>query len=149
GLEGRLRALADGGQVNPTKGRPALHTALRARDAATPAAREAMELARAARERMAALVRDLHDAGTSDVVSVGIGGSDLGPRLVVDAFAHAGGGLPRVHFLSNVDPAAALAMVAGLDPARTAVVLVSKSFGTQETLLNGRILADWLGDRAR
>lgn len=149
GLEGRLRALADGGQVNATEGRPALHTALRARDVATPAAREAMELARAARERMAALVSDLHDAGISDVVSVGIGGSDLGPRLVVDALARPGAGLPRVHFLSNVDPAAALATVAGLDPARTAVVLVSKSFGTQETLLNGRILADWLGDRTR
>src|SRR5690606_39801417 len=52
-------------------------------------------------------------------------------------------------FLSNVDPAAAASVTAGLDPARTAVILVSKSFGTQETLLNGRILAAWLGDGSR
>ncbi|KGO97516.1 glucose-6-phosphate isomerase, partial [Lysobacter defluvii IMMIB APB-9 = DSM 18482] len=119
------------------------------RDAATPAAREAVQLARAARARMAELVRGIHQAGITDVVSVGIGGSDLGPRLVVDALAQPGTGLPRVHFLSNVDPAAAASVTAGLDPARTAVILVSKSFGTQETLLNGRILADWLGDGSR
>lgn len=149
GLDDRLQALAGGEQVNPTEGRPALHTALRARDGATPAAREAVQLARAARERMSGLVRDIHQAGITDVVSVGIGGSDLGPRLVVDALARPGSGLPRVHFLSNVDPAAAAAVTAALDPARTAVILVSKSFGTQETLLNGRILADWLGDGSR
>src|SRR5690606_405268 len=51
----------------------------------------------------------------------------------------------RIHFLSNVDPASAGALMAQLDPARTAVLLVSKSFGTQETLLNGRLLRDWLG----
>lgn len=149
GLDAALRALAGGEQVNPTEGRPALHTALRARDAATPAAREAVQLARAARARMAELVRGIQQAGITDVVSVGIGGSDLGPRLVVDALVQPGPGLPRVHFLSNVDPAAAASVTAGLDPARTAVILVSKSFGTQETLLNGRILADWLGDGSR
>jgi glucose-6-phosphate isomerase len=54
-----------------------------------------------------------------------------------------------VHFLSNVDGHAAQRVLAGLDPARTAALLISKSFGTQETLLNGRVLRDWLGDDAR
>lgn len=148
-LPGRLRALADGETVNPTEGRPALHTALRAQGAGSGVAREAMTLAHQARGRMGGVVRDIEAAGITDVVSVGIGGSDLGPRLVVDALARHGDGRPRVHFLSNVDPAAAMAVTAGLDPSRTAVLLVSKSFGTQETLLNGRILRDWLGDDSR
>lgn len=148
-LPGRLRALAGGEEVNPTERRPALHTALRAREGSTDQAHAAVQLARQARGRMAEVVGGIEGAGITDVVSVGIGGSDLGPRLVVDALARPGEGRPRVHFLSNVDPAAAMAVTAGLDPARTAVVLVSKSFGTQETLLNGRILADWLGDGSR
>lgn len=148
-LPGRLRAQAAGEPVNPTEGRPALHTALRAREAPDGVASEAAALARQARGRMGEVLRQIHQAGISDVVSVGIGGSDLGPRLVVDALAREVHGRPRVHFLSNVDPAAAVSVTAGLDPARTAVLLVSKSFGTQETLLNGRILREWLGDDSR
>ena len=55
----------------------------------------------------------------------------------------------RIHFLNNADASIAQHLVARLDPARTAVVLVSKSFGTQETLLNGDILKAWLGDDER
>ena len=81
------------------------------------------------------------------MVSVGIGGSDLGPRLVVDALAPANARL-RVHFISNVDGNAARRVLAPLDPARTAAIVISKTFGTQETLLNGRIVRDWLGEGA-
>ncbi|MCP2839632.1 glucose-6-phosphate isomerase, partial [Salmonella enterica subsp. enterica serovar Typhimurium] len=83
------------------------------------------------------------------IVSVGIGGSDLGPRLAVDALSGPLPGRFRVPFLSNVDGHAAQRVLAGLDPARTAGLLISKSFGTQETLLNGRILREWLGDDSR
>jgi glucose-6-phosphate isomerase len=145
---GRVRALFEGEPLNLTERRPALHTALRSDLAQSPAAREACAQARAARESMRALEERLRGSGLTDVVSVGIGGSDLGPRLVVDALATAARPGLRVHFLSNVDPAAAAAVTAGLDPATTAVLLVSKSFGTQETLLNGRILRDWLGEGA-
>ncbi|MGO4779113.1 glucose-6-phosphate isomerase, partial [Lysobacter sp. 2RAB21] len=85
----------------------------------------------------------------TDIVSVGIGGSDLGPRLAVDALTGATPGRFRVHFLSNVDGHAAQRTLAGLDPKRTAALLISKTFGTQETLLNGGILRDWLGDDSR
>ncbi len=99
------------------------------------------------RERMQALVASLQASAVTDVVSVGIGGSDLGPRLVVDALAPANARL-RVHFISNVDGNAARRVLAPLDPARTAAIVISKTFGTQETLLNGRIVRDWLGEGA-
>ncbi len=148
-LQGAMRRLVDGDIVNPTEGRAALHTALRGDASAAPAARDAHAEANAALARMQVLVDGLrNDPGITDVVSVGIGGSDLGPRLVVDALA--GGDAPlRVHFVSNVDAAAITRTLAGLDPAHTAGIMISKTFGTQETLLNGAILRDWLGDDVR
>jgi len=146
-----IRRLFAGAQVNATEGRAALHTALRSDLADSVHAREASAQARAARTRMATLVDAVRAAGVTDVVSVGIGGSDLGPRLVVDAlhdaFADATG--LRLHFVSNVDGNAVRRALAPLDPAKTAAVLISKTFGTQETLLNGGVVRDWLGDDAR
>ena len=146
-----IRRLFAGAQVNATEGRAALHTALRSDLADSVHAREASAQARAARTRMATLVDAVRAAGVTDVVSVGIGGSDLGPRLVVDAlhdaFADATG--LRLHFVSNVDGNAVRRALAPLDPATTAAVLISKTFGTQETLLNGGVVRDWLGDDAR
>jgi glucose-6-phosphate isomerase len=142
-----LRRLFDGHPVNVTEGRAALHTALRSELSASDVARDASAQARAARARMAALVAQVRAEGITDVVSVGIGGSDLGPRLVADALA--GGDGPRVHFVSNVDGNAVRRTLAPLDPSRTAAILISKTFGTQETLLNGRVVRDWLGDDAR
>lgn len=144
---GALRRLFDGQPVNATEGRAALHTALRGDLSTAVAARDAHREAAQARVRMRALVEGLQARGVTDVVSVGIGGSDLGPRLVVDALARPGAPI-RVHFVSNVDGAAVQRTLAGLDPARTAVVLISKTFGTQETLLNGAIVRAWLGDFA-
>lgn len=143
---GRLRALFGGEPVNQTEGRAALHTALRGDLTGTESGREAHAQAVVVRERMRALADQIAASHVTDIVSVGIGGSDLGPRLVVDALAPIVGGRFRVHFLSNVDGAAAQRVLAKLDPARTAVLLISKTFGTQETLLNGAILRAWLGN---
>lgn len=145
---GRLRALFDGEKINSTEDRAVLHTALRGDLSQASAARAAHAQALEARGRMRTLVEALRTSGITDVVSVGIGGSDLGPRLAVDALAQPGDGGLRVHFLSNVDGHAAQRVLAGLEPSRTAGVLISKTFGTQETLLNGRLLADWMGDGA-
>jgi len=145
---GAMRRLVDGDTVNVTEGRAALHTALRGDLSTAAYARACAGQAREARTRMAALVEGLAVDGVTDIVSVGIGGSDLGPRLVADALALPGARF-RVHFLSNVDGNAARRVLAGLDPARSAAILISKTFGTQETLLNGRIVRDWLGDDAR
>ena len=148
-VRGRLRALFDGEVVNPTEQRAALHTALRSALSETSPARAARAEAKAALQRMHAMVAALQDSPVTDIVSVGIGGSDLGPRLVVDALSGPLPGRFRVHFLSNVDGAAAQRVLAPLDPKRTAAIMVSKTFGTQETLLNGAILREWLGDDAR
>ncbi|TCZ87388.1 glucose-6-phosphate isomerase [Lysobacter sp. N42] len=148
-FQGRLQALFSGEHVNGTEDRPALHTALRGALVDAAAARAAHAQAREGRDAMRGVIEGLRALGVRDVVSVGIGGSDLGPRLAVDALAPVSGGEFRVHFLSNVDGHAAQRVLAGLDPARTAALLISKSFGTQETLLNGAILRDWLGDDAR
>ncbi|HST46114.1 MAG TPA: glucose-6-phosphate isomerase [Luteimonas sp.] len=142
-------ALVGGARVNVSEDRPALHTALRSDLAPTPVARAAHAEARAARARMASLIAALEASAVTDIVNVGIGGSDLGPRLVADALKDFHGGRFRVHFLTNVDGSDAQHTLRGLDPARTAAILVSKSFATQETLLNGRILRDWLGGGER
>lgn len=149
GVPQALRALADGAEVNVSEHRPALHTALRSGLGRSDSARRAHAEAAAARRRMADLVAELDASNVTDIVNVGIGGSDLGPRLVADALRDFRTGRFRVHFLTNVDGSAAQHLLSGLDPARTAAILVSKSFGTQETLLNGAILKDWLGSGER
>ena len=144
-----MRLLVDGEPVNSTEGRAALHTALRGDVSTAAAAREAFAQAEEGRARMAALVAEIEsDASITDVVSIGIGGSDLGPRMVVDALA-ACDRRPRVHFVSNVDAAAITRTLAMLDPAHTSGIIISKSFGTQDTLINGALLREWLGDDAR
>ena len=145
---GALRSLFDGEPVNSTEGRAALHTALRSDLSMAATARDAHVEAKQARGRMSGLVAQLGTSGVTDIVSVGIGGSDLGPRLAVDALAQPDARF-KVHFLSNVDGHAAQRVLAGLDPARTAAILISKTFGTQETLLNGGIVREWMGDDSR
>ncbi|MCD9029969.1 glucose-6-phosphate isomerase [Luteimonas sp. BDR2-5] len=144
-----FRALFDGQTVNTSEQRPALHVALRSALSTAAVARDAHAQALEARTRMAALVAALEASDVTDIVNVGIGGSDLGPRLVVDALKDFGTGRFRVHFLTNVDGSDAQYILKGLDPARTAAILVSKTFGTQETLLNGAIVRDWLGGGER
>jgi glucose-6-phosphate isomerase len=140
-----IKALFNGETVNVSEHRPALHTALRSRLAESARALDASDQAAAARKRMAALIADLEKSEITDIVNVGIGGSDLGPRLAVDALRDFGDRRFRIHFLNNADGHPIQRLLPELDPVRTAVVLVSKSFSTQETLLNGRILKDWLG----
>ncbi len=144
-----FRHLFDGGIVNVTEGRAALHTALRGDHSAATAAREAFAAGSEVRGRMESLIAQLRASGVTDVVSIGIGGSDLGPRMVAEALRDPLPGRFRVHFVSNVDGAALQRTLAPLDPAHTAGILISKTFGTQETLLNGAILRDWLGGSER
>jgi len=148
GFTAAMQRLTDGGVVNVTEHRAALHTALRGAVSSAPAARAAHVQAQQARVQMRAMVDALAQTQITDIVSVGIGGSDLGPRMVVDALSRSGDRF-RVHFVSNVDGASAQRVLTRLDPKRTAAVLISKTFSTQETLLNGRIVRDWLGDDSR
>src|SRR6185369_10638121 len=124
--------------------RPALHPAMR--DDANVEARES-------RRRVATLAEALRRGerrGASGeairhVVHLGIGGSDLGPRLCVDALGFPGNDRgPGVSFVANVDPAALDRALAPLDPATTLFVIASKSFTTQETLTNANAARAWL-----
>ena len=149
GTSRAIAALFAGEPVNTSEKRPALHVALRAALPAAGATDVAANAARAAHEvlaRMESLVAELRaPAGDiTDVVHVGIGGSDLGPRLACDALAAFADERLRVHFVANVDGEAVARTMRALDPRRTLVCLVSKSFGTQETLLNGTALREWL-----
>lgn len=148
-VEAAIAALFDGEPVNRSENRPALHTALRSDLGTTAVAQAAHRQALQAREQMAALIAQLETSQVTDIVNIGIGGSDLGPRLALEALHEWNAGRFRVHFLSTADGSAVAQVLRGLDPARTAAVLVSKSFGTQETLLNGRVLRDWLGSDAQ
>jgi len=149
GVRAAVRAQFDGEIVNRSEQRPALHTALRSDLGRGPTAEAARCDAATARLEMSRWVAALDASDITDIVHVGIGGSDLGPRLALDALRDADRARFRIHFLSNVDGSASHHLLRGLDPARTAAILVSKTFSTQETLLNGTILRQWLGSDER
>ncbi|WP_203072706.1 glucose-6-phosphate isomerase [Falsiroseomonas ponticola] len=147
-------SMAAGRAVNGTEGRAALHMALRGPQGAFRAgAEDASAAVHGTLAAMAAFVRDVH-AGTirgargdcfTDVVNIGIGGSDLGPAMVARALWRAG--MPmRAHYLANVDAHAWEALRPALDPARTLVLVASKTFTTQETMANAGLVKTWLAE---
>jgi glucose-6-phosphate isomerase len=134
-------ALFSGEIVNSSEGRPATHVAERGSGAP-----QDVDLATARRKRMRALI-DAIEAGAfgdiTGVLHIGIGGSVLGPALLVDALGRRGSKL-IVRFLSNIDGAAFDDAVKPLDPATTLVVVASKTFTTLETLTNFEAAREWL-----
>ena len=150
--------LFNGDVVNPTEGRAAMHMALRsAADAGMRATLpggvdEASHLAAAERDKMRDFVRKVHDGALrgadgqpfDTVLNIGIGGSDLGPRMAVDALTLAGSPKMRARFLSNVDGHAFAALAQELDPARTLVLVASKTFTTLETMTNAHAVREWM-----
>ncbi|WP_310467637.1 glucose-6-phosphate isomerase [Sphingomonas sp.] len=136
-------ALFAGAVVNPSENRAATHVAERGSGAP-----DAVALASARRQCTRALV-DAIEAGAFDdvtaILHIGIGGSVLGPALLVDALGRNGARL-EVRFLSNIDGEAFDAAVNGLDPASTLVVVASKTFTTGETLANMAAALEWLAE---
>jgi len=156
-LRARIEAMFDGEIVNDSENRQALHTLLRA-----PAGRKLPEklvplegAVRTMRTRCAAFVRDVHTAKRksatgarfTDVVNIGIGGSDLGPAMAVTALKPFHTGHLRCHFVSNVDGTQFADLAEELDPARTLFIVCSKTFTTQETLANARRARGWIASR--
>jgi glucose-6-phosphate isomerase len=148
-LSNAIQAMFDGKQVNQSEQRAALHTALRSDLSESADSKVAHALALDSHKQMAALIKQLEASDVTDIINVGIGGSDLGPRLAVDALRDFNTGRFRIHFVSNVDGSSTQHVLQSLDPKKTAAILVSKTFGTQETLLNGRIIKHWLQDDSR
>jgi glucose-6-phosphate isomerase len=142
GFQAARDALFAGEIVNPSEGRPATHIAERGSGAT-----DEVDLATARRHRTRAVV-DAVEAGAfgdlTGILHIGIGGSVLGPALLVDALGRRSRQL-TVRFLSNVDGAAFDEAVEALDPATTLVVVASKTFTTLETLTNLEAARHWLG----
>lgn len=157
GLAARTEAMFAGEIVNDSEQRQALHTLLRApAGTAVPAKLVPLEGAvRTMRARCAAFVRDVHTAKRksatgarfTDVVNIGIGGSDLGPAMAVEALRPYRTGHLRCHFVSNVDGTQFADLAAELDPARTLFIVCSKTFTTQETLANARRARAWIAGK--
>ena len=141
GFEKARGAMFAGAVVNSSEDRPATHVFERGSGTG-----EEAEIAAARRQRMRALV-DAVEAGAfgdvTGILHIGIGGSLLGPHLLVDALGR-GRGSFTARFVGNIDGAAFDDAIRPLDPATTLIVAVSKTFTTAETLANLDSALDWL-----
>jgi glucose-6-phosphate isomerase len=141
-LEARRDAMFAGEPVNHTEGRAVLHTALRAPKGQGPFSSDVHEVL----DRMLAFadaVRDIAKSGIRHVVNIGIGGSDLGPQMVVpalDAFVHPG---LTFHFVSNVDGHDIAPVLRKVKADETLFIIASKTFTTQETMANAQVAREW------
>ncbi len=154
GLEAKRDALFAGEAVNATEGRAALHMALRDPEGDWRALGEPVSAGvRETLSRFLGFAEDLRSGAVgaadgapfTDVISIGIGGSDLGPVMATRALSPFHDG-PRVHYVSNVDGAHLADTIRGLEPARTLVIVQSKTFTTVETMTNARSAVAWLSE---
>ena len=154
-LEQRRDAMFAGKAINTTEARAVLHTALRNRSS-TPVMVDGVDVmpeVDAVLDAMAEFANDVRSgriAGATarpftDIVNIGIGGSDLGPAMATLALAPYHDG-PRAHFVSNVDGAHIADTLAGLAPETTLVIVASKTFTTVETMTNARTARRWIAE---
>jgi glucose-6-phosphate isomerase len=144
GLKDKIRALFAGEIVNVSEHRPALHWALRGNGEGIPAAKAMSREA----EKAAAFAKKAASGGlgftVKTILHIGIGGSDLGPRLIWDALRDYTSNGATIRFVANVDPEDFAEQTADLDPKTTLVLVVSKSFKTPETASNALLGREWL-----
>ncbi|MES2624147.1 MAG: glucose-6-phosphate isomerase [Pseudomonadota bacterium] len=148
GMQPAIASMFDGEIINNTEQRPALHVALRSQKQDTDFEKEA----HAALNKMEAFVQQVQ-SGTwkgytghviTDVVNIGIGGSDLGPAMVYQALSAEHLAHIKCHFVSNVDPVHLEQTLKNLQPAHTLFVIASKTFTTMETSLNSQAARAWI-----
>ncbi|MER0238535.1 glucose-6-phosphate isomerase [Fulvimarina sp. MAC8] len=152
-VEAKRDAMFAGAKINETEGRSVLHVALRAKpgDGFKSDGEPVGDAVQAVRWEMtlfADAVRsgEAHGAtgkAITDVVNIGIGGSDLGPAMATLALAPYHDG-PNLHYVSNVDGAHIADTIAGLDPETTLFIVASKTFTTIETMTNAQTARDWI-----
>jgi glucose-6-phosphate isomerase len=151
-VPGKRDALFAGAPINLTEGRAVMHMALRggAGDTAPIDGVDVMPMVHASLDAFLGFAEDVRagcatgSAGAfTDVINIGIGGSDLGPVMATLALRPDHDG-PRVHFVSNVDGAHMADVIAPLDPATTLVVIASKTFSTLETMANAALARAWI-----
>ena len=153
GVPGAIAAMFRGERINRSENRAVLHVALRDRSGRSIVVdgEDACAVAAAECDRMLAFVDDIHGGGRvgatgkalTTVVNIGIGGSDLGPQMVVEALRPYGIPGRRCFFVSNVDGQHLADVLDELDPASTLFVVASKTFTTLETMTNARSAVEW------
>ena len=153
-VEPKRDAMFAGAIINTTERRAALHTALRnlSGKPVMVEGRDVMPEVGAERAKMLAFAGDVREGRLrgalgqpmTDVVNIGIGGSDLGPAMATRALSAFAPANLRSHFVSNVDGADIADTLRGLDPARTLFIVSSKTFTTQETMTNAHSARAWI-----
>jgi glucose-6-phosphate isomerase len=152
-LDGDIKRLFAGDPINSTEGRAVMHMALRQpeRDFYVDGANISSQIrlgfaatAKFAKEIRAGTICAVDGRPFKSVLHIGIGGSDLGPRLVYEALAPTGGSDIALRFAANVEPSELSAALHGLDPRETLILCVSKTFTTLETLENLKAARAWL-----
>ncbi len=157
GLGRRIEAMFAGEHLNSTENRPALHVALRNRldQPIYVDGKDVMLEVRANLERMRMFVDGVHSGrivgatgkSFTDIVNVGIGGSDLGIVMASEALARYRNRNVQLHFVSNIDGVQLSDILEKVDAARTLFVVCSKTFTTLETLTNAKTARQWIVDR--
>lgn len=148
-----IERMFSGDQINHTEGRAVLHTALRNRSN-TPVmvdGQDVMPQVNAVLDKMAAFCEQVHSGKwlgfsnkkITDIVNIGIGGSDLGPAMICDALEPYGIDGIQAHFVSNVDGTDLSTTLEKLNPETTLFVVASKTFTTQETITNAQSARNW------
>ena len=140
-VEAKRDAMFAGEAWNLTEGRAVLHMALRGGADAPSGEDPKPEL-----ERFLAYAETVRRSKITDVINIGIGGSDLGPAMLARALAPDCDG-PRLHYVANVDGADFADVTAALNPATTLVIVASKTFTTLETMANAELAKAWLNGR--
>lgn len=154
-LRGRIDAMWRGEKINSTEDRAVLHVALRQPEGALIGGEEIARAVFAERERMLSFAEKVRSGGIVGsaqqafklVVNIGIGGSDLGPAMAVEALRRFTQGAPECAFVSNVDCVHLADVLEKADPKSTLFIIASKTFTTLETLTNARTARAWLKDR--
>ncbi|MBC7983267.1 MAG: glucose-6-phosphate isomerase, partial [Candidatus Obscuribacterales bacterium] len=157
GLRARIEAMFNGERINVTENRPALHVALRNKSdrPINVDGKNVMLEVRASLDRMRQFVEGVHSGRIvghsgktfTDVVNIGIGGSDLGIVMATEALARYRHRNIRLHCVSNIDGAELADILEQADAARTLFVVCSKTFTTLETLSNAKFARQWIVDR--
>ena len=159
-LKDQIEAMFRGDKINTTENRPALHTALRGcqqhktiyvdNEDITPEINQVLDKI----ERFCAQIRSGKWRGYSgkkitNIVNIGIGGSDLGPKTVLTALQPYAAENIKIHFVSNIDQANIIETISDLTPETTLFIISSKTFTTQETMTNAHSARQWLMNSAQ
>jgi len=153
GLGGQIEAMFSGAKINTSEKRAVLHTALRNRseravkvdgEDVMPEVRRVLEQMRLFSDRVrSGAWKGFTGKAITDVVNIGIGGSDLGPKMVVEALKPYSKRDLRAHFVSNVDSTDLVENLRGLNYETTLFLVASKTFTTQETMANAQTAKEW------